>query len=273
MQKKTNIFTEQEFRSVQVRMLDEVDIFCRENNLRYYLTAGSLLGAVRHKGFIPWDDDIDIMMPRKDYERFIRTYKADKSSVISILNEPKYYLAYAKVIDNGSVLVEECDADLKIGIYVDVFPLDNVADSYFVAAVKYKMMAVLRYMVVIKNLQVCESRSTLKNAFLRTLKFFTSFITRYRLLQLIVFLSKGKSAELGSTKYVSVISSGIAGAKRETYPSEWFAESVDVPFEGLTVKAPKEYHKNLTTRYGNYMQLPPVEQRVTHHGFEVWKKE
>ena len=123
----------EELKKIQVEILDYVDKFCEERNIKYSLYAGTLIGAVRHKGFIPWDDDIDIMMLRSDYERFLKELHEEKDSRYKILDfryDHSYHYAFAKVIDSKTQLREEViDPYDGLGIYIDIFPIDVLPDN------------------------------------------------------------------------------------------------------------------------------------------------
>ena len=121
----------QELRGVQLGILDDIHAFCVDNGIRYFLACGTLIGAVRHKGYIPWDDDIDLYMPRDDYERFINEFKSVSGNcrVLDPKKEKHYYYTYAKVVDKRTLLVEPEADGYRIGVYVDVFPVDYVTDN------------------------------------------------------------------------------------------------------------------------------------------------
>lgn len=121
-----------ELKFISYNILKFVADFCEINNIKYYLFAGTLLGAIRHEGFIPWDDDIDIAIPRDDYEKFIIEFDRNNDvnyKVLSIENSNKYYLPYAKVIDNRTLLFEDGKESMPIGVFIDIFPLDSIPDK------------------------------------------------------------------------------------------------------------------------------------------------
>ena len=121
----------QELRQIQMGILDEVHQFCEQHGLRYFLSSGTLIGAVRHRGYIPWDDDIDIYMPRQDYEQFLLTY-TDAKGIYRAINpatEPHYYYTFAKVVDQRTRMVEKETEGYEIGVYLDIFPVDYVTDN------------------------------------------------------------------------------------------------------------------------------------------------
>ena len=122
-----------EMKLIEMSILNEIDRFCKERGITYFLFVGTLLGAVRHKGFIPWDDDIDICMKREDYEKFFHDFNINRDDclfAVNYKNDDEYYLASGKVIDTRTLLIEEKDA-APIGVYVDVFPMDRLPNNKF----------------------------------------------------------------------------------------------------------------------------------------------
>ena len=120
-----------QLRGIQIGILDDVHRFCEAHGLTYFLSSGTLIGAVRHKGYIPWDDDIDIYMPRNDYEQFLQTY-CDETGHYRVINpqtEPHYYYTFAKVVDLHTLMVEKETEGYQIGVYMDIFPVDYVSDD------------------------------------------------------------------------------------------------------------------------------------------------
>ena len=111
---------------IELNILSDVHDFCIANGIHYILFAGSLLGAIRHKGIIPWDDDLDIAMPRPDYDRFVATYQNNRYIVKTIDNSEDFVFTFSKVIDNSTVLIENKTEQSKIGINIDIFPLDGL---------------------------------------------------------------------------------------------------------------------------------------------------
>ena len=126
-----------ELRSIQMGILDHVHDYCERHGLRYFLSSGTLIGAVRHKGYIPWDDDIDIYMPRQDYEQFLRNF-LDGTGHFRVLapspweragGEIPYYYTFAKVVDTRTLMVETETKGFEIGVFMDIFPVDYVTDD------------------------------------------------------------------------------------------------------------------------------------------------
>lgn len=118
----------EELKSIQLGILKDVHDYCSSTNITYWLAYGTLLGAIRHNGYIPWDDDIDIAMPREHYEKFIQSYKKKNTVVYSCSNNKKYILHFAKVYDTRTILKEYANMNIETGVYIDIFPIDNVPD-------------------------------------------------------------------------------------------------------------------------------------------------
>lgn len=254
-----------ELRNCELALLRDFVRVCDENHLKYYLMYGSLLGAIRHGGFIPWDDDIDVVMPREDYERlkaiggecfkqgfFFQTYETDR-----------YYLnCYAKLRDVNTTFVETSVPSLKMnqGIFLDIFPMDYYCEENALTKVKRKIIEARVY-------EENEFKSGSKMKWLggKISKIFfpnisTAILARERI------LSMGKN--VGKYYLRSGDAHGYAGSKF-IMPVDWFGEGKKVLFEDVSCKAPDQYDLVLRHRYGDYMSLPPVEQRVLHH--EVMK--
>ena len=130
--------TPEELKTIQLDLLQKTADFCEQNGLRYFLCGGTLLGAIRHKGYIPWDDDIDIAMPRPDYDRFCMTFNQPNSvyRVKSLFTHPNYICAFAKVYDNRTLLKELHYKGIHFGVYIDILPVDGVKDSAQIMALR-----------------------------------------------------------------------------------------------------------------------------------------
>ena len=266
--------TREEMKQILLDMLVELDRFCEANDVRYYLAGGTLLGAVRHKGFIPWDDDIDVTMPRKDYERFIRIYQpadpAKHYSVISMTSNDQYYLQFAKLIADNTVLEEPVDSDLKLGIYLDIFPLDNLGNDYETAKKLFDHTGINRKKIILKNLIWLKQRPLYQNLIIAAGKAFL-FQSRRSILEQLDRDSRIYEGD-EFTKYIGVAVSGSYG-HAEILPSEWYEDYVKLPFEGHEFHAPKGYKEFLSQIYGDYMKLPPADKQISRHTYSVWYKE
>lgn len=261
----------EELKQLQLEILKDVHLFCRNNNITYYIAYGTLLGAVRHRGYIPWDDDIDIMMPRDDYVKFLKSFNGASSYLTVCAPEVNrsYYASYANVFDNRTILVEPhlSHRGVDLGVKIDVFPLDVVPDDETEYKRIVKNVALWNKFLGAKRNKL--SKTKVRYRWKHFLLFLISLPFTYAYLQKKV-MEKASSLRGIETKYLDNLVYNIYPYKR--FEKEWFGEAVDVEFEGLKFNAPSNYDSYLRRLYGDYMQLPPVEKRVTHHDFDAYWK-
>ncbi|MBR2064807.1 MAG: LicD family protein [Bacteroidales bacterium] len=265
----TEYLSAPDLRKLQLCMLKEVDAFCRKNELTYFLTYGTLIGAIRHSGFIPWDDDIDILMPRPDYERFIRTYEARDSFVISDEQDPDYQYLFAKVSDKRTVLVEDTSKKADVGAYIDVFALDGLPDSAEECTRHIKKKIWWVKLFNIKRLKLFSSyRAFYKSLLLLILKLVLLPVP-YRYI-----LKRVKSI---MTRYAYDSSDNVVemvfATPDRAISKRVFSDAIQWQFEDSLMNVPVGYDEYLKSIYGDYMTLPPEDQRITHHRFKVYRKE
>lgn len=236
-------------------LLCEFDRVCKTLKIPYVLFAGTLLGAVRHKGFIPWDDDLDIMMLREDYERFLR--EAD-----SILDREGFYLQkefsehwpmfFSKLRLNGTTCLEKYhpkDPMTHQGVYIDIFPCDNAAKS----GIGRKLQFYASKVVIAKSLW--------KRGYDTDSKKKKLFMGVCRMLPTAPFLRITRGGRKNSETVHSFLG-GASGYAKNVYPRRYFEKQTTARFEDGTYPIPKEYDELLKVLYGDYMQLPPPEARM-----------
>lgn len=249
--------------------------FLNKNNLNYFLVGGSLLGAIRHKGFIPWDDDIDIGMRRDDYEKLIEIcrendgYISENLQFIAVDLGNSIY-PYAKIIDKSIKIKSENGLDDYL--WLDIFPFDFLPESNLKATILYKREYFLKKILYIKNMDWEFLKKASKNYIKYFLKKIMYEIFLKRLDDKYIGNRMNKIAKKINKKYKDSEYSGCIvwgyGKKEKIFTGD--LEIIKVDFEGMELKAMKGYNHYLTNLYGDYMKLPPEEKRV-HHDFQIEK--
>lgn len=264
-----------ELRELQMCVLDEIDRFCREHHIYYTMSGGTLLGAVRHKGFIPWDDDMDIQMLRKDYLRFIQLWNNSVHNsyyeLISIESGNNRGYAFAKMIDNRTAsLVKGMESE---GVYVDIFPLDKVKDYDDFTRRRQKHIRLFRqrkglyWRRLAKSGQIPFWRIVL--AHLRSPHFPSKTLE-----QVVEEINmNAQELENESCTYYFEMVSGFRC--KDLIPASVFNTYIELPFENRRYMCVEAYDEYLTRTFGNYMQLPPKEEQVKQHMFSnvYWKND
>lgn len=235
--------------------------YCENNNIVYYLGFGTLLGAVRHNGFIPWDDDIDVLMPRADYERFIQNVAAALPAHFFLQNyntDPWFWTDSSKLRNSDTTFIEESVAHLDInhGIFVDIFPLDGAKDE---KTFRRRLAQLSRYQYWIRVFDRTPlPHPTRFDRFAAGLfRWATKKLTNA---QLVAASDKVRSKEsLENCPYCFAFYADIL------YPVALFGQGKRLPFENLNCRVPDDAEAYLALQYGDYMQLPPYEERRAPH--------
>ena len=243
--------------------LKEVDRICRKNNIKYFLGGGTLLGAVRHKGFIPWDDDADVMMLRDDYERFLSVLKTDLPPYITDQNtEQANHFAFTKLRLNDTILSTEFSARFKglhNGVFLDVLAQDKTSNKKAANRLHMKMTAQLRWLVLNKW------RGTPMNANNKLISFIGDVIKAILPLSLLEKMQNGIMKRYRNKDTGMLYDSMGRNVERGAFPEEWLKEAVYVDFEDTKLPIPKEWDQYLTYLYGDYMDMIPVSERHVSH--------
>ncbi len=263
-----------ELRKIQIKMLKYIKNICEQNNIRYFLFGGTLIGAVRHKGYIPWDDDVDICVPYKDYRRLINIINSkNEYKVLNPYDNEDYYYFFSKMVDKRTILIEDNYKKIKdMGVFLDIFPICNMPNDKeeldkYVKKVKklersfFRMYGFKKYYYN-------------KNLIIRIIKAIIFFIpylfkkkiykNKYKLLNLLEKYESEDTDYVGNVLPPCTIKGMV---KKEVYD-----ESTYVQFEDEMYSASAKYDQYLTQVYGNYMTPPPENERIAPHMFDAfWK--
>ncbi|MGD9781933.1 MAG: phosphorylcholine transferase LicD [Kiritimatiellia bacterium] len=260
----------EEHKRLEIDILKDIHRFCRENKITYFLAYGTLLGAIRHNGFIPWDiDDVDVAMPRPDYDRFLRLYSHDYFCAKNILIDNKYQAAITRVCDSRtSKLVPPNTYDY--GVSIDVYPLDGVFNNRVFC---WLHQFLLRFLVGIESLKILTSFADCmgdswcrKHIYFKLLGYIIprNVLARWRFMAC-------KLAPYSSATFVCNYSTYHEITRRNKYPKSWFMKSVPVTFEGYVFDAPNGHDAWLRMYYGDYMTFPPESERTRHIKSAFWR--
>ena len=273
----SEVFLE-ELHQYNLAALKALDAFCKEHGLTYFAIGGTLLGAVRHAGFIPWDDDVDVAMPRPDYDKLVSLAKEfPKPFVVEEYRYNETFQSYfAKIRSEEIELLETVteEADKRRGYLVDIMPLDGTPDNKLLRKVYYARMMVLRFLCGAANVYtgILTSRPKWEQRVLavcRTMRLYKVITARrvYRRMDRVFH-----KQDVERAKHIGTI---IGAYKtREIVPAEYFGlkeEAVYLTFEDMKLRVPKQYETYLTHMYGDYKKLPPENRRKVHYRGEIIK--
>ncbi len=265
-----------QIQKIQIEILRHFAAFCRENNIEFYLSNGTLLGAVKYKGFIPWDDDIDVLVPRKDYDRLLEIYHDSKRYVLFTCERVSgFNYPFAKLCDITTVKEEfNINNGTQLGLEIDVFPLDCWApDKKSACEQAEKIRGLMQTLGYIKTIKFVpnEDRSwfgklarKIAHPFFRLIG--TNYYCEKIRKEALRYNDQSNPEYMGSVLWP-------AYDVKEVVPADVFSDSVDVVFEGEKYPAPIGYDTYLRCLYGDYRQDPPAEKQKTHHNFIAYFKD
>lgn len=258
------------FKNILCETMKAFIAFCEDNGLHYYASYGTCLGAIRHKGIIPWDDDIDVLMPRKDYNKFLKLKNSLLGTSYRIVDssDDGYYLSFAKFVNVNTTILESLEFPFLLGVFVDVFPLDDVGN-----------VVTARQLSDEKNKVWFQYRDSLLHFVPST---FCNYVLRFKVKTAFHYLINAVLGRFHSKKLYDkfldvdktiqqqqgnkcMFYGGWYSFDKELCKKEWFGEGVSVPFEDFSIVVPIKYDAYLSHIYKDYMTPPPIEQQVSHH--------
>ena len=241
---------------------------CEQHHLRYYMIGGTMLGAIRHKGFIPWDDDIDVGMPRTDYDK-LEQILLQNSHERYVLETPRtnaadYFYPFSKIYDTHTTLVENTRTKIKRGIYLDIFPLDGIGCSVEDSRRHYKPIHWKYNLLLTRVTGIREGRSWLKNTAVKVSRLVPEKLLNNKTL-LLTLERDCRKFSFDDSSWVG----NLVGAWRfrEVMPKEFFGEPTLYEFEGQMMYGPQKANEYLTSLYGEWRKLPPKGKQISHHDF------
>lgn len=252
---------------VQLDLLSEFIAVCKEHSLRYWVYGGTLLGAVRHKGYIPWDDDIDVAMPREDYEILQKhpEWFTKPAELHLPDNKEYYYESWLRVHNVNTTCHYPCDhiegGVQKQGIYIDIIPIENVKDI----ETERKKRRKIKLLNVMGHACFYNINPNILLRFISSANRILRIITPERLYKKINRLATKNTDE--KSEYFGENITAIYSLERTIFKKSCFEKTITVPFEYMEVDIPADYDTVLKTMYGNYMAFPPKEKRGTWHSF------
>ena len=262
----------EEIKVLQLDILSALDSFCREKGIMYFIIDGTLLGAVRHKGYIPWDDDIDVGLVRSEYNRLMAEFPdvlEGRYELLSLERNNLWDRSYAAICDNKTEVKYEHNSSMATGLLIDIFPVDEVPSE------PSKWQSCIRSMKLYNRLLSFKSNA---------LPLFTSNPVKWSVLglfKLLLLPFSQRKISIWKSRFAQSFNGCQSGfgyelafgvGAKQPFSLKDFESFDEYPFEDRKFKGPKNYDSVLTRTYGDYMQLPPVEQRVTHHSLTAYYK-
>jgi lipopolysaccharide cholinephosphotransferase len=270
MTEATRFLTLEEIKTEELNLLLKFDVLCKRRNLRYSLVGGTLLGAVRHKGFIPWDDDIDVGMPRPDFDRFIHCMQggdAPEGTSLEYLSGDSESPVFVKFV-NKSIFLKERYAGGINHLWLDVLPIDGMPTDPGKTHLLISKANRLRRLFALSRADVNDGKTTSKRVFKKLfVPVMKKFNCRKYLGHKLDTLSR--AIPFGRTGFCGCVAWGLYGVG-ECYSDNAFDSMDEVEFEGHVFPAISCWDEYLKGIYGDYMQLPPKSERITHE-LEVWR--
>lgn len=267
-----------EIQEISLEILHTIANICEEQHFRYALIYGTLIGAVRHHGYIPWDDDVDIMMPRSDYDRLLGYLKLHIQEYpnLRVFNREEcseYPYMITRISDERYIIKMENEKPFGMGVFIDIYPYDGLGNTKE-EAVKYGLKGDRLSSFCYQATRDHFAMETTTSIIRKIVKFPVFIYAKLRGKE--YFQNKldklARVKEYDSSEYVGCVI-WLSWGEKDIFLRKWFDETILMPFDKYEFRVPKYYDEVLRHEYGDYMQLPPEKDRVGHHFFKVYKKE
>lgn len=258
----------EELKILQMDVLQVLAEFMDAHEIPYSLACGSMLGAVRHQGYIPWDDDIDIYVRRPDYENLMRVFPQVLKHVCiaSLERTPRWDKPYAKAYDDRTAFEENNRSRVRVGVNIDIFPLDAVPDDASAWQRYNRLRRFWQQLFQLKMTSPDGRRSVAKNLSLKMVQILLLPVSAHRFAAFLDQLARRYEGQ--ETRYVFETSMGLI--QKDRFPRSVSEDMTDYRFEDRFFKGFTDADSYLSCAYGDYMSLPPIEKRVSHHDFRAW---
>lgn len=269
--------TTREMQEVSLEILHTIANICEKQHFRYALIYGTLIGAVRHKGYIPWDDDVDIMMPRPDYDALLHYLKENLADYphLKVFNReecPEYPYMITRISDQRYRIEMENEKPFGLGVFIDIYPYDGLGDTKQEAVafgMKGDRLSSFCYQATREHFAIETTTSVFRKLIKYPVYLFSKVIGKDYFQSRLDKLARVKDYD--NSNFVGCVI-WLSWGEKDIFPREWFDETILVPFEKYEFRIPKEFDKILRHEYGDYMILPPEKDRVGHHYFKAYQK-
>lgn len=260
---------------VQKQIYVDFQDLCKRHSIPFFVSGGTAIGTIRHKGFIPWDDDIDVCMLRKDYDKaiyFIRKELSDKYTVFDCDSHEGYVMAFARLCRNGTKMQEHADTDTNYttGIFIDMFAYDKTTPNARLVKKQIRRTWLLARLIVLSKYKRPKFPKDLKGIKLKVAKILCTLIhyilNLFHLKKRVLYKMYIKEAtKYNNSKYQLYTDFSYSQPEKVLCTYDMIFPLKEMPFEDITVQMLNNADKYLTSQYGNYMEIPPVDKRITHN--------
>lgn len=257
---------------IELEIFEEIIRICQQNDIEYFIIGGTALGAVRHEGFIPWDDDIDIGMTREDYDKFLKKAQSELAPGYFLQNfntDPNAPAYFSKIRKNGTIFMEYCNRniDMHHGIFVDIFPYDNIPDSIKLQKKQLRKVSFLYQIYIAKSIVgTSVPQTNIKGYLGKGVRMILHYLLKpvsKRWIFNLLDKEVRRYNDINTNELCYIPIPSLLMKRKELFPLSI------INFEGLNVSAPRNCHSYLTSHFGDYMQLPSPDNRVGHRPHEI----